>query len=186
MQTMTSNKPRMKVAGEPAIRDKALLTGLQDVLKPYKCILFLDFDGVLHGFKNGHTGLLQYTYRIERILRDNPEICVVISTSWRFNQTMETMVGYFTEDVRHRFVGVTPEVQEKWPPYVKHERFKECQKFMEDNGYVGGWVAVDDSKSLFPDNHLNVYITEGNIGMTDEDELKLVAQLKSAIEQVNL
>jgi hypothetical protein len=186
MQTTTSNKPRIKVAGEPAIRVKSLLTGLKDVLAQYKCILFLDFDGVLHGFKNGHSGLLQHVIRIERILRDNPEICIVISTSWRFNQTMETMVGYFAEDVRHRFVGVTPEVQEKWPPYVKHERFKECQKFMEDNGYTGAWGAIDDSKSLFPEGHENVYITEGNIGMTDEDELKLVAQLKSAIAQANL
>lgn len=183
MQTMIFNepKPRVKLSTvAKAIEDMSLRTGLQEALAPYKCILFLDFDGVIHGFAKGHNVLFCQIERIERVLRENPHVCVVFSTSWRFNQSMEMMCNYFSHDIRDRFIGITPTVQPKWPPYVKHERYHECARFMEDNGWRGEWVAIDDAKDLFMKNCPNLIVTEGNIGMTDEDEMKLDAQLKRA------
>lgn len=186
--TTTANKPRIRVDKLlAAIHDFSFGSGpTPEVFAKYDCLLFLDLDGVVHGFGRGHTKMFSNVEHIENVLRNNPKVGVVFSTSWRFNQSMDTLKGYFAYDLHDRFIGATPEVQEKFPPYVKHERFKECQKFMEMHGWTKGWVAIDDSKSLFPDNLENLVVTEGNVGMTVDDEKKLDAKLKLAIEKVNL
>lgn len=161
-----------------AIRDKANHElGVVSHDPTHTCILFLDFDGVLHGFSGGHKGIFSQAERIERVLRACPHVVVVFSTSWRFNQSMQQMKDAFHSDLWDRFVGCTPEVQEKWPPYVKHEREKECMKFMENKGWTGRWVAIDDAKDLFRPDCPNLIVTEGNKGMTDQDEADLIVKL---------
>lgn len=160
------NKPRIRIANEL----KAIFTHANVILNPlpiYTAIVFLDFDGVLHGFRGA--GLLEHVPKFEKFLKDNPHVMVVFSTSWRFSQSFEMMIAHFSEDVRHRFVGATPTVQEKWPPYTKHEREKECMKFIEVTGWTGKWVAVDDAKDLFSPELEHLVVTEGNIGLQDHD-----------------
>jgi hypothetical protein len=171
--TTTSNKPRIQLSNEKAIHTH--VNKIIGMLAIYTHIIFLDFDGVLHGFRGA--GMFEHKERFEKILRDHPHVMVVFSTSWRFNQSFEQMVGWFSEDVRHRFVGVTPTVQEKWPPYTMHEREKECLKYIEEVSWTGKWVAIDDAKDLFRPDCENLIITEGNIGMDDVTQEKLIAHL---------
>lgn len=138
-------------------------------------ILFLDFDGVLHGFTRGK--LFTCLARFEKIILDYPDIKIVFSTSWRFNQSFEKLVGYFDYRIRHQFIGVTPTVQEPWPPYVKHERHKEILKYCEDANYTGPWVAIDDAADLFKPDLENLVVTDGNIGLDEESEKLLRAAL---------
>lgn len=145
-----------------------------NALALYSCLLFLDFDGVLHGFSNGDKGIFQFVPVLEKLLLDHPHVGVVFSTSWRFSWTMPMLIDQFHFDLWPRFVGVTPCVQEKWPPYVKHERYKECLKFMEENGYTGKWVAVDDADNLFPEECENLVLTEGNKGISDQNVNDLI------------
>jgi hypothetical protein len=140
-------------------------------------ILFLDLDGVMHGFHGRRT--LVHVERFEKILEDNPNVKVVFSTSWRFNQSFQTLVSYFSKHLHDRFIGVNPTVQTEWPPYVKHERYKECVEYMNINNFTGPWVAIDDAKDLFPEGCLNLVLTEGHIGIDDRSEQELRGLLAS-------
>lgn len=146
------------------------------VLALYSCLLFLDFDGVLHNFNEGDLGLFKHRDKLERLLHDNKHVGVVFSTSWRFSHTLKQLANIFDETLINRFIGVTPESNELFPPYyIKEQRFKECTRFMEENKWTGYWVAVDDSDYLFPKNHPSVVITNPDIGLSRYDIIELSA-----------
>jgi hypothetical protein len=72
-------------------------------------ILFLDFDGVLHPrpVAARNCEVFCAIHRLEDVLRQVPDVEVVISSSWRHHHPFGEMREYFAEDVRCR-VGVTP------------------------------------------------------------------------------
>lgn len=72
-----------------------------------RMLLFLDFDGVLHPYKSFHTreGLFAKKFFIEELLRMYEKVSVVISSSWGKQYNLNEMKAFFSEDVRHRFVG---------------------------------------------------------------------------------
>lgn len=134
-------------------------------------LLFLDFDGVLHGCNDPK--LFNCLERFENIIRDYPDVKIVFSTSWRFEQKFEHLIGYFSEDLHDRFVGINPTVQERWPPYVKYERYKECMRFMEIQSYEGPWLAIDDAADLFIPNCPNLIVCDTNIGIDEKVERQI-------------
>lgn len=46
-------------------------------------IIFLDFDGVLHGYDGTAKDLFRHAPRFSAVLRDHANIEVVISSDWR-------------------------------------------------------------------------------------------------------
>ena len=71
-----------------------------------KKILFLDFDGVLHpdgGALFSRIGLL------EKYLLQTPGVEIVISSSWREEQSIDELKNYFPMTIRDQIVDdVTP------------------------------------------------------------------------------
>jgi hypothetical protein len=64
-------------------------------------ILFLDFDGVLHpeGEAHIHDGGADFCFlpRLEALLREFPEVKIVISSAWREQVRYETLVKPFLQ-----------------------------------------------------------------------------------------
>lgn len=73
-------------------------------------ILFLDFDGVLHP-EFCHQGEKPFCHRdkLEMILRDHPQVEIVISSMWRQTRSLTELQALFPPDIGARIVGVTPD-----------------------------------------------------------------------------
>src|SRR5438128_5315956 len=76
-------------------------------------ILFLDFDGVLHRFGDRIADYCRFLPRLEAVLRDYPDVKIVVSSDWRKHHTLEELKGFFSADIGKRVIGVTPSLQSK-------------------------------------------------------------------------
>ncbi|MBF8179777.1 HAD domain-containing protein [Herminiimonas contaminans] len=113
-----------------------------------KVILALDFDGVLHSVQGP---AFEHLARFESILRQFPEIDIVVSSSWREAYEWDHILNYFSEDLRPRIIGATPVLSAEGPQHPTHIRHLEIRKFLEDSGRgLHQWIALDDDASLFP------------------------------------
>lgn len=72
-------------------------------------LLYLDFDGVLHRRMNE---TFERMPLLEKILKQCPELHIVVSSSWRETMTLEGLKYLFPVAFRHRIIGVTPSLQE--------------------------------------------------------------------------
>lgn len=86
------------------------------------CVLFLDFDGVLHsvpGTTIGH-GLnahqrdqaFAHLARLETLLQEPQyeEVMICVSSSWKDVYPWEDILGFFSEDMQKRVIGRTPDL----------------------------------------------------------------------------
>ena len=143
-------------------------------------IIFLDFDGVLHPNPNDEhdTELFCRTPLLWKILRECPNTKVVFSTSWRDSYDFDNMLDFVTsnggEDLAHRFISSTPNLESEGH-YGKREL--EIQEWLRDNAYHGRCIAIDDVEEIF-DGHPNLYLVDGDLGLTDEDVLAIIERAK--------
>ena len=70
-----------------------------------KKILFLDFDGVLHGEWDA---LFSKRELFEHYLQQMPQVDIVISSTWRELYSLERLKEHFHISLRDRIIGVTP------------------------------------------------------------------------------
>ena len=138
-------------------------------------ILFLDFDGVLHCLGQP---VFEHLPRFEAVLRDFPQLEVVISSAWRENYSLDALSAFFSEDVRPRIVGTTPVITNESLPYPRHVRHKEIQEFIEKTGCDARlWLALDDDQTLFPLDCPSLILCEPVTGFDDEAADVLRARL---------
>ena len=75
-------------------------------------ILFMDFDYVLHPEGEGHLSSdgtdFCFLPRLEALLREFPNVKIVISSSWREQLRYETLLKPFSDDIRARIIGAPP------------------------------------------------------------------------------
>lgn len=129
-------------------------------------ILFLDFDGVLHGLGRP---LFEHLVRFEAFLREFPEIEIVISSSWREDHSLAALRKFFSNDLHARIIDTTPIITTKTPPYPRHVRHLEIQQYvttkvLEPQQYL----ALDDDPVLFPADCPYLILCEPVIGCDDE------------------
>jgi len=126
-------------------------------------IVFLDFDGVTHAFfprkdlTDNENQLFYFLPRIEEVFREFEEVRVVISSSWRLlAYSLDDLRLNFSEDMRERVIGVTPEI--KLNAHVDWEgcRQREVELYLSQNQLEGTpWLALDDvKKNYLPDANL--------------------------------
>jgi len=122
-------------------------------------ILFLDFDGVLHPL-NRATGTFARVPHFEQVMRDYPEVDIVISSAWREEHSIEALRLVFSEDFRHRIIDVTPILANK-----PHLREAEILSWLRDVGReYESWLALDDSEWLFSLSCRNLILVDTNVG----------------------
>ncbi len=142
-------------------------------------ILFLDFDGVLHPHLR-HEPDFCHNELLWQILRACPDAQVVFSTSLRDIYSPAEMVVFVTngggEDLAHRFIGFTPNL-EKEGRYGRRDL--EIQSWIDTHAYNRQWLAIDDVPELFNGGHTNLYIVDGNRGITDADVSLITARIQS-------
>jgi hypothetical protein len=134
-------------------------------------ILFLDFDGVLHPFSRPNGPLVHVPY-FERVLRDFPDVDIVISSAWREAHSLQQLRAFFSEDIAQRIVGVTPQLDSLKHPFIREA---EIVAWLRDTGRASEtWVAVDDIASFFSPDCRNLVLVDTDVGFnkTTENELR--------------
>jgi len=132
-------------------------------------ILFLDFDGVLHPDPPSSTEpLFCRALLLQEWLTQNPQVSVVISSTWRLTRTLEELRQYFPA-WGDRIVGVTPDI-----PHEEFQRQHECETWMRVHSKPWvPWLALDDRAWNFRPFEKRLILTERKTGLTGEDQCRL-------------
>jgi hypothetical protein len=150
-------------------------------------ILFLDFDGVLHPFptigRSGEADLFRSLHLLEDVLRQVPDIEVVISSSWREGHSFDELRGYFSEDLRERIVGTTPlpgeDIELAPADLVDFPRHTQCVAWLVRRRPAGTrWLAIDDNAEDFAPGCPQLLLLDGSVGLTCDSAAKLLRRLK--------
>lgn len=143
------------------------------------CIMFVDFDGVTHPEPGHEKDYFCHLPLIEVVLREYPEVGVVISSSWRVKYAIDKLRGFFSADIAPRVVGVTPSIKEpssNWLPGQgsSHAREWECDSWMRQNRPWGTpYVAIDDRATWFRPDCPDLLHTDSRTGFTAQDQATL-------------
>lgn len=125
-------------------------------------LLFLDVDGVLHPVGMNYSfssRFFSHLPLLEELLREFRSVDVVISSDWRLAESVEQLQRYFSEDIRHRIIGATPQLDPN--AAVRHRRQLEIQAWLEGNGRRDAeWVALDDWPQSFEAGFERLVLTD--------------------------
>ena len=153
-----------------------------DTSKEYMT-LFLDFDGVLHPDVCDRESRFCNRDRLQKILRDFPEVDIVLTTTWRLRFPLDsagdTLKHYFSYDISERIVGVTPDSKDldprQFPDGLElYPREWECIAWLRANRpYSPHWLALDDKAYLFRPFCKNLLTINPATGFVSADERRL-------------
>jgi hypothetical protein len=133
-------------------------------------VLFLDFDGVLHPFSRPNGPLVHVPY-LERVLRDFPDVDIVISSAWREAHSLQQLRTFFSGDIAQRIVGVTPQLDSLKHPFIREA---EIVAWLHDTVRVSDkWVALDDIPSFFSPGCRNLVLVDSDVGFNEATESEL-------------
>jgi hypothetical protein len=145
-------------------------------------ILFLDFDGVLH--PEPCYDEAQFFCRLpllENLLREFPNVSVVVSSTWRDTRTVEELRTVFSADIAPRVIGATPSWQDV-PELVEticYQRHAEIEGWLRQAGTPWEqWVALDDKPWLFKPFLPNLVRCDTAVGIDEAVLLKLRVKFK--------
>jgi len=139
-------------------------------------ILFLDIDGVQHPV-NRAAGTFVHLVHFESVIRDFPEMDIVISSAWRENHSLEELQSFFSADISLRIVDVTPVLHHLSHQYLRQA---EIQLWLHEAGReYEGWIAIDDSDWLFAPACRNLILVDTDIGFNSATEKNLREKLSS-------
>lgn len=145
-------------------------------------ILFLDFDGVLHPEIMG-TPELCHLSALEELLREFPQVKLVLSTSWRIVYPQDSLLEVFASDIRGRIIGTTPNYDEI-PPKMREslsefKRQAEIEAWLLQNSAGEHFIVIDDYASEFAPNWSPLLLVDGKTGMTAQYLQRLRAKLSA-------
>jgi hypothetical protein len=132
-------------------------------------LLFTDFDGVLHPC---NAGTFIYLDRYQDFLRKHPSIRPVLDTTWRLDHPWDYLMGMFAPDLRERFLGATPALDENLPAVRELEILAWRRAHRLEHL---PWLALDDDASLFTPGCPNLVLCETVRGLRPA-QLALIEQ----------
>lgn len=156
-------------------------------------ILFLDYDGVLHPGDvylirrepvlraEGNVSLFGYASILEQALADQPDIRIVLSTSWVPQLGFDRAKGYLPAAIRERVIGAT------WHRHagIMRNDWLRFIRFLQIDAYVHrhqltNWLAIDDDAVGWPVplRHHLVHCEDPYLGLSNPSVL---ARLKAAL-----
>lgn len=134
-------------------------------------LLFTDFDGVLHPC---NAGSFRYLDLYQDFLRKHPNIRPVLDTTWRLDHSWDYLMAMFAPDIRGRFLGATPALDEN----LRAVREQEILAFRRANRLEHlPWAALDDDASLFSPGCPNLVLCETVRGLRPAQLAQLEAKL---------
>ncbi len=126
-----------------------------------RTILFLDFDGVLHGERGP---LFCRVASLEQFLLQMPKLAVVISSTWRETHTLAQLQANFSAAIRPRIIGFTPILP--WQEQVG-QRQREIEEYLTMQQFevnAVSWRALDDIAWLFDPACANLILVDSQTG----------------------
>lgn len=132
-------------------------------------ILFLDFDGVLHELDRS-MGLFSREEHLAHVLRDYPQIEIIVSSAWRQDYTLQNIRTFFLTDLRNRIVGVTPTFDIHDAGDISGSRYREILAYLD--GSTADWLALDDDASLFPSGCAELVLCDDGFKYAEELALR--------------
>jgi hypothetical protein len=172
----------------------------------FRCVLFLDFDGVLHPegcAERDHFCYLPNFAAVLRVADPDHQVPIVISSLWRHHCSLQYIRSYFPEDIAGQIVGVTPymtdqqarEVQD-WGPYGGEQsrtchRQREIAMWMNARAPQGRWLAIDDRAAYFHKDTPHLFLVpklvyQGDSGITVYQAPALAERLKEFLSALSL
>jgi hypothetical protein len=138
-------------------------------------LVFLDFDGVMHpvGCERSHHFCQRDLF--EEVIREHPEVRIVISSTWRTAYPMAEIKRFFSPDIADRIIGKTPTHEDD----EEHIRYREIRALLQNPKVAGAdWIAIDDSELDFPDGCPNLLLCDSNRGFDEESAQALRERLE--------
>ena len=128
-------------------------------------ILFLDFDGVLHVLNCADERRFARLPPLEDVLREFPELRIVVSSTWREAHGLAQLRSFFASDIAARVIGVTPVL-----PRVAGvpQRYAECSAWLRANAPGAKWLAIDDDTALFEPQLEQLLACDPQLGLTSD------------------
>lgn len=145
-------------------------------------IIFLDFDGVLHPEHDGEPTPAEREFchlpRFEAIMRDYPEVEIVISSTWREYLSLGELRARFSPNIAARIIGVTPLTPRIDGKYLPARREGEILDWLTAAGRgQEPWLALDDAAWQFPQYRNNLVVCSWRIGLDESVEAALRKRL---------
>ena len=140
-------------------------------------ILFLDFDGVLHGKGDALFSKLSH---FEQCLMKMSEVEVIISSSWRETHPFEQLKELFQISLRERITGMTPSLEGGYQP---GGRQREIEAFLDAKGFNDAnvaWIALDDVNWFFDEDCPNLLLVSHDSGFGDDEGRALLKWYEQA------
>ncbi len=141
-------------------------------------IIFLDFDGVLHPEPCKLDGEFCHLPRFEAIVRDFPDVRLVISSAWRHDQDLEALKCYFSPDIAERIIDVTPSWKQLDGDPPSFERQAEVEAWLRKHAAPwDAFLVLDDRPWLFSPFYLPLVKCVRATGLDDKTEQQLRERL---------
>jgi len=131
-------------------------------------IVFLDFDGVLHGIR-GPAFDDQCISHLEACLTAYDAKIVIIS-SWKDELPLEALTPRMGQ-LGARVIGACAEE----PAFTKTPREYLVDEWLRSHEYEGPWIAVDDNPAWYGRHEERVLATSSTTGFVEEDVQRLHA-----------
>lgn len=149
-------------------------------------ILFLDFDGVLHPEHDGEPTpadmLFCHLPRFEAIMRDFPDVEIIISSMWRYQFTIDQLRALFSPDIAARIIDTTPQTERVGGKYLPARREGEILDWLADSGREDvSWIALDDAAWQFQQHRDRLVACTWYVGLDDAAG----ARLRAALQRIN-
>lgn len=134
-------------------------------------ILFLAFDGVLHPF---HDGTFSKLDMLEKLLREFPQVSLVICSEWKESNELEVLLSFFSDDIAKRVIGTTPHL----PHAIKQD---EIEAFLNTLPRTVPWLAMDDDVALFKPGDCHLISTHAETGLDEHSLAELRCKLQGLL-----
>lgn len=110
-------------------------------------IIFLDIDGVMRGL-DAPPDRFETSCRMhfETVLREYPNVQVVISSTWRLEHSLDNLRNLFSPDIAPRVSGATPDLSNQ----SLNPRHAEVLAFLNSLTEKSSWIVIDDKPAFFP------------------------------------
>ncbi|EOB7986418.1 HAD domain-containing protein [Pseudomonas aeruginosa] len=147
-------------------------------------ILFLDFDGVLHPEYDGQATPADVVFchlpRFEAVMRDHPEVEIVISSTWREQFLLDDLRARFSPDIAARIIGATPVTPRIDGKYMPARREGEILDWLRQSGRKHEpWLALDDAAWQFQQHRARLVACTWYVGFDGAAEAALRTQLSA-------
>lgn len=146
-------------------------------------ILFLDFDGVLHPQYEGQATPADVAFchvpRFEAVMRDFPDVEIVISSSWREHLPLDALRARFSPDIAQRITATTFVDTPGEPPLIERREWEIVSWLIAQGRQDEPWIALDDAVWQFKEHRQRVVSCLSYAGMDDATE----AALREALNQ---